>query len=58
MTPPPPPPPSPSLSQLLNALVVSGSPVLLEVLISVMCRESRHVHEDQIQASLTKFITE
>ena len=44
--------------QLLSALVMSGSLVLLEVLISVICREQKHVHEEQIQASLVKFITE
>ena len=44
--------------QLLNALVVSGSLVLLEVLINIMCREKKHVHEDRIQTSLIKFVKE
>ena len=44
-------------TKLLNALVVSGSVMLLEVLIGIMCREQRHVHEEQIQVSLVKFIT-
>ena len=32
--------------------------LLLEVLISIMCREERHAHEEQIQDSLAQFIVE
>jgi DNA-dependent protein kinase catalytic subunit len=46
------------IDKLLNALVVSGSCVLLEVLMNVMCREKRHAHEDSIQNSLTLFMKE
>ncbi|CAI8051260.1 DNA-dependent protein kinase catalytic subunit [Geodia barretti] len=46
------------IDKLLNALVVSGSCVLLEVLMNVMCREERHAHEDSIQNSLTLFMRE
>ncbi len=42
--------------QLLRGLVASGSLTLLEVLISIMCREVKHVHEDQIQSSLQDFL--
>ena len=42
--------------QLLAAFVTSSSVVLLELLITVICRESEHVHEDQIQKSLAAFI--
>lgn len=44
------------LLQLLAALVPSGSSLLLEVLMNVMCRETKHVHEDQIQSSLVHYI--
>eukprot|EP00731_Ephydatia_muelleri_P036866 Em0341g3a len=40
------------LDKLLNAMVASGCPVLLDVLMSVLCREQRHAHEDYIQNSL------
>lgn len=30
--------------------------MLLEVLITIICRESKHIHEDQIQKSLAAFI--
>lgn len=30
--------------------------MLLEVLITVICRESEHIHEDQIQKSLAAFV--
>ena len=42
--------------QLLTAFVSSSSLMLLEVLITVICRESEHIHEDQIQRSLAAFI--
>lgn len=38
-------------------MVLSGSLALLEVLISVVCREKRHAQEDQIQSSLRDFLT-
>ncbi|KAL3877683.1 hypothetical protein ACJMK2_035352, partial [Sinanodonta woodiana] len=44
-----------ALDSILNGLVLSGSLVLLELLISIFCREHRHVHEDAIQASISKF---
>ena len=36
--------------------MLSGSLALLEVLIGMVCREQRHVHEDQIQSSLQEFL--
>eukprot|EP00058_Branchiostoma_floridae_P019566 XP_002605056.1 hypothetical protein BRAFLDRAFT_85202 [Branchiostoma floridae] len=43
-------------SMLLSALELSSSLTLLELLISVMCREARHVMEEDIQTSLSRFI--
>ena len=37
------------------ALVLSGSVMILKILISFMCRERRHIYEDQIQDCLVKF---
>nr|XP_006812076.1 PREDICTED: DNA-dependent protein kinase catalytic subunit-like [Saccoglossus kowalevskii] len=45
-----------AFGKILSALVISGSLMLLELLISIMCREPKHVCEDQIQASLITFI--
>ena len=45
----------PSSTQILDALVSSGSLEVMMVLVSVMCREKKHVHEDSIQSSLGKF---
>ncbi|XP_077979786.1 DNA-dependent protein kinase catalytic subunit-like [Glandiceps talaboti] len=45
-----------AIGKILSALVLSGSLMLLEFLISIMCRESRHACEDQIQTSLVTFI--
>ncbi|XP_041364232.1 DNA-dependent protein kinase catalytic subunit-like [Gigantopelta aegis] len=45
-----------AIDKLLSALELSCNPVLLEVVISIFCRESRHAHEDEIQKCLTKFI--
>lgn len=42
--------------QILSALQLSGSLMLLEFLISIFCRETQHVHEDEIQNALDKFI--
>ena len=39
-------------------MVVSGSIMLLEVLISIMCREKKHIHEEQIQTNLVNFVSE
>ncbi|XP_048248370.1 DNA-dependent protein kinase catalytic subunit-like [Haliotis rufescens] len=45
-----------SIDKLLAGLELSGSPVLLELIISIFCRESRHAHEEEIQATLIRFI--
>jgi len=45
-----------ALAKILLALELTGSSLLLGLLISVMCRESRHVCEDAIQASIVKFV--
>ncbi|XP_027045855.1 DNA-dependent protein kinase catalytic subunit-like [Pocillopora damicornis] len=45
-----------TIDKLLAAFVDSRSLILLEVLISILCRERQHVHEDQIQKSFTAFI--
>ena len=43
--------------QLLSALQLSGSLILVELLISVFCREEGpHIHEDAIQEALAVFI--
>ena len=42
--------------QILTALELSGSLMLLETLISIMCREERHVYEEEMQNTLAKFI--
>ena len=44
------------LLQLLYALELSGSLMLLEILISIMCKEAKHVHEDEIQSSISNFV--
>ena len=44
--------------QLLVALVKSGSLTLLQFLMNIMCRETRHAHEDSIQTSLSVFMKE
>ena len=43
-------------SQILSAMEISGSLILLELLISIMCREALHVYEDEIQNSIVRFI--
>ncbi|XP_067044034.1 DNA-dependent protein kinase catalytic subunit-like isoform X2 [Acropora muricata] len=45
-----------ALDKLLSAFVKSKCLMLLELLMTIICRESRHVHEDQIQKSLITFI--
>ncbi|KAI0227633.1 DNA-dependent protein kinase catalytic subunit [Lamellibrachia satsuma] len=44
-----------ALNKILNGLELSGSLLLLDLLISVLCTESQHVYEDEIQASLARF---
>ncbi|XP_048576196.1 DNA-dependent protein kinase catalytic subunit isoform X3 [Nematostella vectensis] len=45
-----------TLDKLLVTMVTSGSLVLLQVITAVLCREERHVHEEEIQKSLAAFI--
>ncbi|KAL8588517.1 hypothetical protein ACOMHN_043866 [Nucella lapillus] len=46
-----------AIDKLLSAMELSGSVVLVELLISVFCREEgRHAHEDAIQDALAAFI--
>ncbi|XP_019852740.1 PREDICTED: DNA-dependent protein kinase catalytic subunit [Amphimedon queenslandica] len=45
------------IEKLCNSLVASGSLVLLELIINIMCREVRHVCEEKIQTSLHQFIS-
>ena len=42
--------------QLLYCLELSGSQMLLELLMSVVCREEKHAHEEEIQASITRYV--
>ena len=42
--------------QILMALELSGSLMLLETLISILCREESHIYEEEMQKSLVKFI--
>ena len=45
-----------NIVQLLSALELSGSLILVELLISIFCREEgQHVHEDAIQDALAAF---
>ena len=45
-----------NIVQLLSALELSGSMILVELLISIFCREEgQHVHEDAIQDALAAF---
>ncbi|XP_052761107.1 DNA-dependent protein kinase catalytic subunit-like isoform X2 [Mya arenaria] len=44
-----------ALDAILAGLQLSGSPMLLEFLISIFCREPIHVHEDAIQVAIVKF---
>jgi len=45
-----------SVMQILAALELSQSPLLLELLISIQCRERRHVYHDQIQQVLARYV--
>ncbi|XP_069123844.1 DNA-dependent protein kinase catalytic subunit-like [Argopecten irradians] len=44
-----------ALDKILSGLELSGSLVLLELLISIACREQKHTYEDTIQQSLNRF---
>ncbi|GFR68841.1 DNA-dependent protein kinase catalytic subunit [Elysia marginata] len=44
------------IDKLLTGLEMSGSLMLLEILISVFCREPQHAHEDSIQAGIARFV--
>ena len=35
---------------------MSGNSMLLEQILTILCREDRHVHEDAIQTSLARFM--
>ena len=45
-----------AVDKLLVAMEMTGSPQLLEVVISVLCRDVRHPHEDAMQASIARFV--
>lgn len=47
---------SKSFLQILSSLAVSGSLMLLDLVIKIICREESHSHEEKIQAQLAKFI--
>jgi len=42
--------------QILAAVELSHSPLLLELLISIHCRERHHVYHDQIQQVLARYV--
>ncbi|KAK6170524.1 hypothetical protein SNE40_018898 [Patella caerulea] len=44
-----------ALKKILVALELSGSPMLLELLISIFCRENKHAYEDEIQAVIARY---
>ncbi|XP_061175418.1 DNA-dependent protein kinase catalytic subunit-like [Saccostrea echinata] len=44
-----------AIDRLLTSLELSGSEMLLELLTSIFCRESKHVHETKIQESINRF---
>ena len=43
------------LLQILSAMVISQSVMLMKIVISFTCRENRHLHEDQILESVVNF---
>ncbi|XP_028413162.1 DNA-dependent protein kinase catalytic subunit-like [Dendronephthya gigantea] len=45
-----------ALDKILSALVISGSLMLFDLLISIVCREESHSHEEEIQIQFAKFI--
>ncbi|XP_022110985.1 DNA-dependent protein kinase catalytic subunit-like isoform X2 [Acanthaster planci] len=45
-----------ALNKILTAMVLSGNLMLLEIVISIMCRDEKHAYEDEIQESLAAFI--
>ncbi|XP_072167838.1 DNA-dependent protein kinase catalytic subunit-like [Diadema setosum] len=44
-----------ALNKILTSLVLTGSLMLLELVISILCRDERHVYEDKIQDALASF---
>ncbi|BFZ03143.1 hypothetical protein BsWGS_06182 [Bradybaena similaris] len=46
-----------AINKLLGAMEMTGSLMLLEIIISILCRESKHSHEDAIQQGITNLIT-
>ncbi|XP_056017774.1 DNA-dependent protein kinase catalytic subunit-like isoform X2 [Ostrea edulis] len=44
-----------AIDRLLTSMELSGSEMLLELLISIFCRESKHVYETKIQESINRF---
>ncbi|XP_064600499.1 DNA-dependent protein kinase catalytic subunit-like [Liolophura sinensis] len=45
-----------ALDKILAALEMTGSLMLLELVISILCRESNHVYEEEILSALSGFI--
>jgi len=45
-----------NMLQMLAALQLSQSPLLLQLLISIYCRERQHVYHDHIQHALDHFV--
>ncbi|CAG5123408.1 unnamed protein product, partial [Candidula unifasciata] len=45
-----------AINKLLVAMEMTGSLMLLEVIISVLCRENKHAHEDVIQQGIISFV--
>ncbi|XP_071796803.1 DNA-dependent protein kinase catalytic subunit-like [Asterias amurensis] len=45
-----------AFNKILTSMVLAGDLVLLELLISIMCRDDKHVCEEEIQESLASFI--
>ncbi|ESO96748.1 hypothetical protein LOTGIDRAFT_143667, partial [Lottia gigantea] len=44
-----------AINKILLALELSGCSMLLELLISIFCRESKHVYEDEIQDVIARY---
>jgi DNA-dependent protein kinase catalytic subunit len=44
-----------AVDKLVQAFVATGSAMLLQVLVGIVCREEAHVREAAVQAGLTKF---
>ncbi|CAB4005561.1 DNA-dependent kinase catalytic subunit-like [Paramuricea clavata] len=45
-----------AVDKIMSSLVISGSLMLFDLLISIACREESHRHEERIHAQLAKFI--